>query len=112
MKAKVFVPLIKIQGIKTKFVLLIKQNLCLASNSTWIEHFMGSGVVGFNVEPKKAIFADKNQHIIEFYQQIKNSTITPNIVRSFLEHEGKLLEIYDKQHYYTVRSRFNAEHQL
>ena len=110
MKEKVFVPPIKIQGIKTKLVQLIKQNLSLTADSIWIEPFMGSGVVGFNVEHKKAIFADKNPHIINFYKQIQDGTITPNIVRSFLEHEGKLLENYDEEYYYTVRSRFNAEH--
>ena len=110
MKEKVFVPPIKIQGIKTKLVQLIKQNLSLTADSIWIEPFMGSGVVGFNVEHKKAIFADKNPHIINFYKQIQDGTITPNIVRSFLEHEGKLLENYDEEYYYIVRSRFNAEH--
>lgn len=53
---------------------------------------MGSGVVEFNVEPHQAIFADTNPHIIEFYKQIKSGVITANVVRNFLEREGKLLE--------------------
>lgn len=67
MNEKVFVPPIKIQGIKTKLVPLIKQSVAMQTDSVWIEPFMGSGVVGFNVEPHQAVFADTNPHIIEFY---------------------------------------------
>lgn len=110
MKEKVYVPPIKIQGIKTKLVPLIKQSVILEPDSVWIEPFMGSGVVGFNIEPHRAIFADTNPHIIEFYNQIKSGKITPYGVRAFLEHEGRLLEQGDDEHYYTVRTRFNNEH--
>lgn len=110
MKDTVYVPPIKIQGIKTKLVPLIKRSVVMEENSVWIEPFMGSGVVGFNVEPHRAIFADTNPHIIEFYKQIKKGSITPDVVREFLEHEGKLLEKGDDEYYYTVRARFNMKH--
>lgn len=110
MKNTVYVPPIKIQGIKTKLVPLIKQSVIVNHNSVWIEPFMGSGVVGFNVEPNHAIFADTNPHIIEFYNQIKSGVITPSSVREFLEREGKLLEQGDDEYYYAVRARFNKEH--
>lgn len=110
MNDKVFVPPIKIQGIKTKLVPLIKQSVIMNSESVWIEPFMGSGVVGFNIEPEQAIFADTNPHIIKFYNQIDSGIITPRVVRTFLEHEGKLLEQDDSEHYYLVRKRFNSEH--
>ena len=110
MTEKVFVPPIKIQGIKTKLVPLIRQNVILNDNSVWIEPFMGSGVVGFNIAPRKAVFADTNPHIIAFYNQIKQGIITPCSVRAFLEREGKLLEQGDGEYYYAVRERFNREH--
>ncbi|MCM1298102.1 MAG: Dam family site-specific DNA-(adenine-N6)-methyltransferase [Firmicutes bacterium] len=110
MNDKVYVPPIKIQGIKTKLVPLIKQNIIMQPNSVWIEPFMGSGVVGFNIEPNRAVFADTNPHIIEFYNQIKSGTITSYTVRFFLEREGKLLEQGSDTYYYTVRTRFNIEH--
>ncbi len=110
MNEKVYVPPIKIQGIKTKLVPLIRQSVIMQPNSVWIEPFMGSGVVGFNIEPHKAIFADTNPHIIEFYNQIKSGIITSYVVRDFLEREGKLLEEGDDNYYYTVRKRFNNEH--
>lgn len=110
MNDKVYVPPIKIQGIKTKLVPLIKQSIVMQPDSVWIEPFMGSGVVGFNVEPHRAVFADTNPHIIAFYNQIKSGVITPYVVRNFLENEGKLLEQGDDEYYYAVRTRFNAEH--
>ncbi|MBR2215226.1 MAG: Dam family site-specific DNA-(adenine-N6)-methyltransferase [Selenomonadaceae bacterium] len=110
MKEKTFVPPIKIQGIKTKLVPLIRQNILMNKEAVWIEPFMGSGVVGFNMEPSHAIFADTNPHIIEFYRQIKQGRITPSIVKSFLAREGKLLEEGDDKHYYAVRNRFNESH--
>ena len=63
---KVYVPPIKIQGIKTKIVPLISEVAWVDDSVTWIEPFMGSGVVGFNVEPERAVFADVNPHIINF----------------------------------------------
>lgn len=111
MDNKIYVPPLKIQGIKTKLVPLIKNNIpTLEENSVWIEPFMGSGVVGFNVEPKYAIFSDTNPHIINFYNGIKNGDITGRSVRSFLENEGKKLENGDSEYYYEVRDRFNRGH--
>ena len=51
MSEKIFVPPLKIQGIKTKLVPLIRENVILDKETIWYEPFMGSGVVGFNVEP-------------------------------------------------------------
>lgn len=110
MNTKIYVPPIKIQGIKTKLVPLIMDNIIMQENSVWIEPFMGSGVVGFNVAPQNAIFADTNPHIINFYNKIKDGEITSYTVRQYLEHEGKLLEQGDDEYYYLVRQRFNKDH--
>ncbi len=109
-ESKVFVPPLKIQGIKTKLVPLIKNTVMLHRDSVWIEPFMGSGVVGFNVAPSRAIFSDTNPHIINFYKQIQNGKITPYIVRCFLEEEGGKLSKLDDEYYYEVRMRFNQYH--
>lgn len=107
---KVFVPPLKIQGIKTKLVPIIKHHVVLEENTMWIEPFMGSGVVGFNIAPVNAIFADTNPHIINFYKQIQDGIITPHVVRTFLENEGANLSRYDEEYYLEVRQRFNKEH--
>ena len=110
MNEKIYIPPIKIQGIKTKLVPLIRDNVLLDRDTVWVEPFMGSGVVGFNIQPHKAIFADKNPHIINFYNAIKKKNIDSYIVRSFLETEGKKLESRDAEYYYEVRERFNQKH--
>lgn len=110
MTEKVFVPPLKIQGIKSKLVPLIRDNVVLNKKSIWYEPFMGSGVVGFNVAPIRAVFSDTNPYIIDFYNKIKDGIITSRIVREFLESEGNKLESGDSEYYYEVRNRFNKEH--
>ncbi len=101
------VPPLKCQGIKTKLVEWIKDYSALASDGMWIEPFMGSGVVGFNVRPSRAIFADINPHIINFYNAVKQGSITAGLTKEFLEKEGAQLKTKGEDHYYAVRERFN-----
>lgn len=68
---KVYIPPIKIQGIKTKLVQLISEAVSMDDHAVWYEPFMGSGVVGFNLAPENAVFGDTNPYIIEFYNAIK-----------------------------------------
>ena len=107
---KIFVPPIKIQGIKTKLVPLIKQCIIRHNNLLWVEPFMGSGVVGFNVRPQRALFADSNPHLINFYNALKAKNFSSGIVRNFLTEQGKILSERDKDYYYEVRERFNKYH--
>jgi DNA adenine methylase len=109
-KATTYVPPIKIQGKKTKLVDFILGNLPNDFH-TWVEPFMGSGVVGFNVKPKKAIFADSNPHIINFYNAIKNKEINHVIVKQFLQEQGQILSEKGQDFYNEVREKFNRTHQ-
>lgn len=104
---KVFVPPIKSQGIKTKLVEWISLNTKEIEFERWVEPFMGTGVVAFNVRPKNALLCDSNPHLIAFYKAIQNKEITGAIVREFLNEEGEKLMQTDGKHYYTVRERFN-----
>jgi DNA adenine methylase len=107
---KIYVPPIKIQGKKTQLVPFILANLPADNYARWVEPFMGSGVVGFNVQPKKALFADNNPHIINFYNDIKTKKITAQVAKEFLQTEGKILAEKSVEHFLTVRERFNREH--
>ncbi len=107
---KVIVPPIKCQGIKTKLVPWILSNCIDIKNGKWIEPFMGSGVVGFNANPKIAIFNDLNPHIINFYKSLKTGEITPFIAKKFLYQEGSKLKKIGDDYYYQVRERFNKFH--
>lgn len=104
---KIFVPPIKCQGIKTKLVSWIIQYVELDHDRCWVEPFIGSGVVGFNVRPKQALFCDINPHIINFYNSLKNGQITAAKAKTFLEHEGEFLSERGQEHYYEIRDRFN-----
>lgn len=106
---KVFVPPIKSQGIKTKLVGWISSNVEYLQYDRWVEPFMGTGVVAFNVRPKKALLCDSNPHLIRFYNALKDKEITSGIVRRFLTEEGVKLLSSDGEYYYEVRNRFNEE---
>jgi len=81
---KVLVPPIKSQGIKTKLVFWINSIVPGEFEGLWIEPFMGTGVVGFNLAPKHALLCDSNPHLINFYLSLSEGKITPEIVRIFL----------------------------
>jgi len=106
---KVFVPPIKSQGIKTKLVDWISSNVKEIEFDRWVEPFMGTGVVAFNVRPKKALMCDSNPHLINFYNALKNKEITSGIVKQHLITEGEKLLKSDGEHYYELRKRFNEK---
>lgn len=104
---KVMIPPIKCQGIKSKLVPFIERTVDWSFKGRWIEPFMGSGVVGFNLIPGNAIFADSNPHLINFYNSIACGDLNGLKVRGFLEHNGEILSRSGKDYYYKVRERFN-----
>ncbi|MDR3335320.1 MAG: Dam family site-specific DNA-(adenine-N6)-methyltransferase [Treponema sp.] len=106
---KIVVPPIKSQGIKTKLVPWI-QALVVSRSGRWIEPFMGTGVVAFNMGFNDVLLSDINPHVVNFYNGIKNNTITALKVRAFLEHEGAILQNAADdgyEHYKFIRDRFN-----
>lgn len=110
MITKVGVPPIKSQGIKTKLVPWIQSIVPSDFNGTWIEPFMGTGAVAFNIAPRRAILCDTNPHLVNFYSGIASGEITPEVVKEYLIREGEKLLSKGEDHYYLVRDRFNSEH--
>lgn len=106
---KVLIPPLKIQGIKSKLVSHIRNLFVWDNAGIYFEPFLGSGVVGFNFAPKKAIFSDTNPHIINFYNAIKSGKITKDSAIDYLKNEGENLRKYGQEHYLQVRARFNAQ---
>lgn len=102
-------PPIKCQGIKTKLIPFIARSLQWQPQpqSRWIEPFLGSGVVAFNLAPPQALLCDTNPHIIRFYQALQCAEITPQTVRSYLTEAGDRLRTQGADYYYAVRDRFN-----
>jgi DNA adenine methylase len=103
----IFIPPIKSQGIKTKLVEWIRENTEEIDYDRWVEPFMGTGVVAFNIRPKRALLCDSNPYLIKFYQEIKEQKITSIRVRHFLTEEGEKLLKSNGEYYYELRDRFN-----
>ena len=104
---KTIVPPIKCQGIKTKIVPFIREHVRLDRDRFWIEPFVGTGAVAFNIAHPNAILSDKNPYIIDFYKGVQNGTITPEIVRAFLELHGARLSEGGAGYYKEIRDAFN-----
>jgi len=104
------VPPIKSQGIKTKLVPWIQSIVPTKFDGRWVEPFMGTGVVAFNIAPKHALLCDTNPHLVNFYDEIKKGKINAAIVRKYLENEGAILLEKEDEHYYFIRERFNQNH--
>ncbi len=100
-------PPLKTQGIKTKLVPFIRDHIAWDGVGRWVEPFLGSGAVLFNIAPGKALVGDSNEHIIALYSGIQDGAITPSSVRAHLEAEGARLADEGEAHYYRVRDRFN-----
>ncbi len=107
---KVSVPPIKSQGIKTKLVPWIKNIIPANFDGRWVEPFMGTGVVAFNLAPQQALLCDTNPHLVHFYSCLAKGVITPESVRAYLNREGALLLEKGEVHYYEIRERFNQYH--
>ena len=110
---RVIIPPIKSQGIKTKLVPWIMDVAKIAHpKGKWIEPFLGTGVVAFNSSFKSAILNDTNPHIINFYRGIQDGTITPALVKNYLERADEKLSSADENGYVyfrEVRDRFNKD---
>ena len=104
---KVRVPPIKCQGIKTKLIDFISQSIKWDGNGIWIEPFLGSGVVLFNIQPERALVSDTNKHIINLYNAIKDKKINSVIVKEFLNEMNFELQKGGQEFYNSIRDRFN-----
>lgn len=103
------VPPIKSQGIKTKLASWILETSRSQNYDRWVEPFMGTGVVAFNMRPKRALLCDSNPHLIRFYKALQSGEINADKTRLFLVDEGAKLSKTEGEYYYTVRERFNAK---
>lgn len=104
------VPPIKSQGIKTKLVPWVKSIVPRDFYGLWIEPFMGTGAVAFNIAPANALLCDTNPHLVNFYSSLACGEISTAIVRDYLFEEGRILLEKGEDRYYVVRERFNKHH--
>ena len=100
-------PPLKTQGIKTKLTPFIASRIAWDWQGRWVEPFLGSGAVLFNIRPPRALAADTCAPVINFYRALQSEQITAAGVEVFLRAEGERLRVNGAAHYYRVRERFN-----
>ncbi len=100
-------PPLKCQGIKTRLTRFIASSLRWDGRGRWIEPFLGSGAVLFNLAPRRALVADSNPHVVQFYRDIQEGRIDGAAVRACLVRMGAELARDGEEFYYEVRERFN-----
>lgn len=103
------VPPIKSQGIKSKLVNWIGDSVGNSDFERWVEPFMGTGAVAFNIQPRRALLCDSNPHLVNFYKAVQSHEVTGSLARAFLREEGARLRQTEGEHYYVVRERFNKK---
>ena len=89
-------PFLKWAGGK-RWLLYSHPELFQTEYKRYIEPFLGSGSVFFNMLPAKAILSDRNSQLIDTYLAMKSDCIA--IFELLEEHHIK----HCKEHYYTVR---------
>ncbi len=57
-------------------------------------------IIQLGCNPKKALLADTNTHIIQFYNNLKNQVITSKTVKLFLQENGQVLKKQGESYYY------------
>lgn len=111
------IPPLKIQGKKTKIVPNImdiaeRQISNHPEIDTWVEPFLGSGVVAFNCPDriKNVIVNDINPYIISFYNLINTGLLNANDVMREMTYHSRRLSNEGGDYYNEIKERFNEHH--
>ncbi len=72
------------------------------SYNTYIEPFLGSGAVFFQLNPNKAILSDSNADLVNTYEAIRTNHC---LVKRYLSGHQKS---HSKEHYYDMRSKTSS----
>ena len=100
-------PPLKTQGIKTRLTPFIAGHARWERRGRWVEPFLGSGAVLFNIAPSRALVADTCAPVIDFYRALQSGRIDADSAAERLRREGELLRVQGAAHYYRIRERFN-----
>lgn len=104
--------MMRYSGSKLKYVNIINRYIDNSNSETYIEPFVGSGAVLFNLNKKfkRYIINDSDRNIIRIYKSIRKYnyhdyiTINAEVVLNFGDIKN------NKESYYNFRNWFNAEH--
>jgi len=99
---------LKYQGSKLKLIPWIKEVLQFdPSNQSWVEPFMGSGVVGLNMGAEVAHVNDINEHVIKLFTMMHDKSYFLDGMEATLKTHDKMLSRYGEEYYYEMRENFN-----
>ena len=110
---------LKIQGKKTKLIpnIIGLANEIIENNNnihTWIEPFLGSGIVAFNCpkQIKQVICGDINPHVIRLYEMLRDNNDLPGYARERLLCMSDLLKERGEEYYLSIRNSFNKDKEI
>lgn len=106
---KTVVSPIKIQGKKTRLIPFIAKIASTIRYGRYVEPFCGSCEVLLSLDPPKALVADNNRFIINFFNDVKDRKIDAQKIREFLEFHGLNLSRKGESYYYQMRKEFNEK---
>lgn len=90
-------PFLKWAGGK-RWLVRAQPDLFNVEYNNYYEPFLGGGAVFFHLEPSTAILSDKNEHLINLYNQIKSAP--KELYNELKKHQ----ELHSKEYYYLIRS--------
>jgi len=109
MEDKIIRSPLKYQGSKLKLIPWIKEVAQFEPDKqTWIEPFLGSGVVGLNMGATHAIVNDINEHVINLFEMLNAKPYFLDGMEATLSNHDKMLKRYGETYYYEMREHFNT----
>ena len=99
---------LKYQGSKLKLIPWIKEVAQFnPEEQTWIEPFLGSGVVGLNMNARFAHVNDINPHVIKLFTMMNEKSYFLDGMEATLKTHDEMLSRYGEEYYYEIREHFN-----
>lgn len=99
-------PIIKWAGGKTQLLADLKERMP-KRYSTYVEPFVGSGALFFDIAPQKAIINDSNPELINMYIQLRDRPAEMMALLQLYQEEYNSLDSGQNTYYYKKREEFN-----
>ncbi len=99
----------KVQGGKERLCRQILERVANEDYARWVEPFAGSCVVGMTERPEIAVFSDLNPFVMQFFCELRDGRLTPDMVHDEISLRNEELKKREKSFYDEVCKRFNEK---